>query len=120
MATRTAVIAPDGRFTYEDLDRAAASVAGGLLDGRHDLEEARVAFLLPPSFAHVAVARGIWRAGGMAVPLAISHPPVELDYVIRDAEASIVVGDAASANVLAPIARAAGATFVASTELLQA
>src|SRR2546426_10859175 len=34
---------------------------------------------------------GIWRAGGVAVPLAVSHPPPELEYVIRDAEAEIVV-----------------------------
>ena len=39
-----------------------------------DLAEARVAFLVPPGFDHVAVQWGIWRAGGIAVPLATSHP----------------------------------------------
>jgi len=34
---------------------------------------------------------GVWRAGGIAVPLAVSHPPAELEYVIRDAEAETVV-----------------------------
>jgi len=34
---------------------------------------------------------GVWRAGGVAVPLAVSHPPAELEYVIRDAEAETVV-----------------------------
>jgi acyl-CoA synthetase (AMP-forming)/AMP-acid ligase II len=29
-------------------------------------------------------------AGGVAVPLAVSHPPHELDYVIRDAGISAV------------------------------
>jgi malonyl-CoA/methylmalonyl-CoA synthetase len=37
------------------------------------------------------VQRGIWRAGGVAVPLAVSHPPAELEYVIRDSGASVVV-----------------------------
>ena len=46
-----------------------------------------MAFLVPPSFAYAAVQRGIWRAGGVAVPLAISHPPAELEYVIRDSGA---------------------------------
>ncbi len=34
---------------------------------------------------------GVWRAGGVAVPLAVSHPAAELEYVIRDAEAETVV-----------------------------
>jgi len=39
----------------------------------------------------VAIQWGIWRAGGIAVPLAVSHPPAELEYVIRDADAETVV-----------------------------
>ena len=70
-----------------------------------DLEQTRVAFLVPPSFAYAAVQRGIWRAGGVAVPLAVSHPPAELEYVIRDAGASVVVGDPACAATLAPLAQ---------------
>ena len=62
---------------------------------------------MPPSFAYAAVQRGIWRAGGVAVPLAVSHPPAELDYVIRDSGASVVVGDPASAAMLTPLAQAA-------------
>jgi malonyl-CoA/methylmalonyl-CoA synthetase len=39
----------------------------------------------------VAIQWGVWRAGGIAVPLAVSHPPPELEYVIRDADAGLVV-----------------------------
>ena len=59
-----------------------------------DLNEARVAFLVTPGFDYVAVQWGIWRAGGIAVPLPMSHPPAELEYLIRDSEASIVIADA--------------------------
>jgi len=90
-AERTAIVAAEGTFTYRDLLDASARVATCLLDGHDDLEEARVAFLVPPGFQYVAVQWGIWRAGGVAVPLAVSHPPAELEYVIRDAEAAIVV-----------------------------
>ncbi len=117
-ADRTAVIASDGTFTYGDLDDAARRVSTALADRRPDLAEARVAFLVPPGFAHVAVVRGIWRAGGIAVPLAVSHPPAELDYCVRDAEASIVVSDPSHAAMLEPIAGAAGARFVVTTALL--
>src|SRR5437879_7572746 len=90
-ADRSAISAADGTFTYRELLDASASVATCLLAGRADLAEARVAFLAPADFHYVATQWGIWRAGGVAVPLAVSHPPPELEYVIRDAEAEIVV-----------------------------
>src|SRR5436190_2153051 len=115
---RLAIVAAEGMFSYADLDAVTSTVAAGLLGTAADLDEARVAFLVPPSFAHVAVARGIWRAGGIAVPLGVSHPPAELDYVIRDADASIVIGDPPGAQMLEPIVRAVGARFGVTTELL--
>src|SRR5206468_507375 len=81
---RPAIIAGVGTFTYRDLLDASARVAACLLAGRDDLAEARVAFLAPPGFHYVAIQWGIWRAGGIAIPLAVSHPPAELEYVIRD------------------------------------
>jgi malonyl-CoA/methylmalonyl-CoA synthetase len=119
-ATRRAIIAADGRFTYDELDDASRRVAGVLLDGRPDLDQARVAFLVPPSFAYAAVQRGIWRAGGVAVPLAVSHPPAELDYVIRDAGAQILVAHPGFAATAAPLAHAAGARFVVTADALAA
>jgi len=117
---RPAIIAVDGTYSYQQLDDASRRVAGALLGDNEDLNQTRVAFLVSPSFAYAAVQRGIWRAGGVAVPLAVSHPPAELDYVIRDAGASVVVGDAASAPVLAPLARAARARLVTVDQALRA
>jgi len=115
---RIAIHAVEGTFRYRDLLAASARVAAGLLAGQTDLAEARVAFLVPPSFAYVAVQWGIWRAGGIAVPLAVSHPPGELAYVIQDADASIVVAHPALADRVRPAAEAAGARFLLTTELL--
>jgi malonyl-CoA/methylmalonyl-CoA synthetase len=115
---RLAIVAADGVFSHADLDAAAAVVADGLLDGASDLDEARVAFLVPPSAAYVAVQRGIWRAGGVAVPLAVSHPPAELEYVIRDAGASIVVASGRQADALAAIAARTDARFLRTPDLL--
>jgi malonyl-CoA/methylmalonyl-CoA synthetase len=116
--SRTAIIAADGTFTYDQLDDVSRRVAGALLADNADLNQTRVAFLVPPSFAYAAVQRGIWRAGGVAVPLAVSHPPAELEYVIRDSGASVVVGDPASATMLTPLARAARARFLTTTAAL--
>jgi malonyl-CoA/methylmalonyl-CoA synthetase len=118
--TRVAIVAGGRTYTYGDLERASRHVAAALLGDRDDLDQARVAFLVQPGFDYVAVQRGIWRAGGVAVPLATSHPPPELDYVIRDAGAAIVVGEPASAGMLAPLAEAAGARFVTTADLSEA
>jgi malonyl-CoA/methylmalonyl-CoA synthetase len=115
---RLAIVAADGVFSYFDLAQTAGRVAGALLDGRADLEDARVAFLVPPSFAHVAISRGIWLAGGVAVPLATSHPPAEMEYVVRDSGASIVVASGRHADALEQIAAGAGARFIRTPDLL--
>ncbi|HEX2189959.1 MAG TPA: acyl-CoA synthetase, partial [Longimicrobiaceae bacterium] len=94
--------------------------ASALLAGAEDLREARVAFLAPPGWDYVAVQWGIWRAGGIAVPLAVSHPPAELEYVIRDADASIVVAHPDFAGTLRPIAEADGRRFLPTGEALAA
>jgi malonyl-CoA/methylmalonyl-CoA synthetase len=117
--SRTAIIASDGTFTYQDLDEASQRVAGALLGDNEDLNQTRVAFLVAPSFAYAAVLRGIWRAGGVAVPLATSHPPPELEYVIRDAGASVVVADAAVASGIVGLAKAARARFLMAADALR-
>ena len=118
--SRTAIIGPDGSFSYQDLDDASRRVAGALLADNDDLNQTRVAFLVAPGFTYAAVQRGIWRAGGVAVPLAVSHPPAELEYVIRDSGASVAVADAAFAPVVAPLARGARARFVVSADAMLA
>src|ERR1043165_5158263 len=106
---RTAIVACDGTYTYDDLDDASRRVAGCLLGDNDDLRQTRVAFLVPPSFAYAAVQRGVWRAGGVAVPRAGSHPPAELEYVIRDSGASVVVGGRGFGGAVGAVgARAAG------------
>ncbi|RPI51631.1 MAG: long-chain fatty acid--CoA ligase [Acidobacteria bacterium] len=109
--TRPAILDRTGTYTYEQLSRASARIAARLLDGRDDLDEARVAFLIAPGFEYVAVQWGIWRAGGIAVPLPMSHPPAELDYLIRDSSASIAIADAENAATLDSLASAARAKF---------
>ena len=109
---RRAVIAPEGAFSYADLLKASAHVAGDLLREHQDLNEARVAFLVPPGFRYVAALWGIWRAGGLAVPLAVSHPRPELEYVVEDSEASILVVSPEFQDRLRPIAEERGLPLI--------
>jgi malonyl-CoA/methylmalonyl-CoA synthetase len=119
-AERTALVDAAGAHTYGDLLDASARVAGALLAGADDLREARVCFLVPPSFGYAAVLWGAWRAGGVAVPLAVSHPPAELAYAIGDADAAVVLASADFAEVLRPLAEAHGARFVTLDDALAA
>jgi malonyl-CoA/methylmalonyl-CoA synthetase len=117
--TRVAVVANGRSYTYGDLERASRRVAGGLLGSSGDLEQARIAFFVRPGFEYVAVQRGIWRAGGVVVPLALSHPPRELEYVVRDSGATVVAGEPECEPTLSPIAAAAGARFVTTVDVLR-
>jgi malonyl-CoA/methylmalonyl-CoA synthetase len=117
---RVAIVDAAGKHTYRELLEASAAAAACFLAGRIDLAEMRVAYFVPPGFAHVAIQWGIWRAGGVAVPLALSHPAAELSYVIRDSEAAIVVADPVYADALRPLAESAGARFVTTTRALAA
>jgi malonyl-CoA/methylmalonyl-CoA synthetase len=115
---RIAIIASEGVFTYRQLLAASAQAASGLLNGDADLREKRVAFLIPPGFHYVATQWGIWRAGGMAVPLCVSHPRPELEYVIDDSGAEIVVAHPDFATILHPIAEARGLRFLLTPQAL--
>jgi malonyl-CoA/methylmalonyl-CoA synthetase len=103
---RPAIVAPNGTFSYRDLTATAGAVAEALLDGRRDLEEARICFLVPPGWEYVAVQWGVWCAGGVAVPLAVSHPPAELAHVLDDARPARVVAHPALAPRVADEASA--------------
>ena len=94
--SRLAIVDGDGTHTYEELLATSARVAATLLGGGDDLHEERVAFLITPGFPWVAVQWGIWRAGGIAVPLPLGTPWSELEYYVRDTQASALIYDAAN------------------------
>jgi len=98
-----ALLAPEGEFSYRRLLEASGRAASGLLKNKNDLDGERVAYLVPRGFTHVAVQWGIWRAGGIAVPLCDVYPPVELEYVIHDSGASKVVVHPDFASRIQPI-----------------
>ena len=115
---RTAVIDSQGAFTYHELLDASSRVAAALLAACDDLEEVRVAFLATPGFPWVAVQWGIWRAGGVAVPLPLNSTTSELGYFIEDTGASVVVVDALAEPLLEPIAAARGIRRLSYDEAL--
>ncbi|MBE9209835.1 acyl-CoA synthetase [Nostoc sp. LEGE 06077] len=115
---RTAIITDVGAFTYEDLLNFSSQIATSLLQNAADLEEQRVAFLIPPGFEYVATQWGIWRAGGVAVPLCTVHPRPELEYVIINSGASIIIAHPNFENILRPIATEHNLQFILTSDAL--
>jgi malonyl-CoA/methylmalonyl-CoA synthetase len=114
---RIAIIDRDGAFRYCDLLETSSRVASALLTGHDDLQEARIAFSVIPGFAWVATQWGIWRAGGVAVPLPLNSPRPELEYFINDCRASMIVCDALALPEVSPIAESRGIRAVSYDEL---
>lgn len=89
-----AIVDAGVEYSYGDLFNSSDQFAAELLDGKSDLNEVRIAFLVPPGFQYVVTQWAIWRAGGIAVPLGLMYPPAELEYVLDDTQAeTIVVSD---------------------------
>ena len=114
---RLAVVDDRGSFSYRDLLEASARVASALSVGA-SLDGARVAILIPPSFRFIAAQWGVWRAGGVAVPLALSHPSAELAYVLDDCGVASAVVDPELAPRLAPLAEDRGVKQVSVDDAL--
>jgi malonyl-CoA/methylmalonyl-CoA synthetase len=115
---RRAIVAPEGVFTYRELMETAEAVAAALLGGREDLAQARVCFLVPPGWDYIALQWGIWLAGGIAVPMAVTHPPAELAHVLDDSGPELVVAHPELATCVAHVAAARGVPLRLTTELV--
>jgi malonyl-CoA/methylmalonyl-CoA synthetase len=109
---RTAIVVQDSEWTYSQLLDSSARLATVLLDGRRDLTEARVAFMAAPGFDYVRTLWAIWRAGGIAVPLCLSHPLPALRYVLEDTQADTLVASPPHDAALCETARELGRRLV--------
>jgi malonyl-CoA/methylmalonyl-CoA synthetase len=114
---RTAIVDARGKYSYRQLLDASGLVARQLLAGAADLEERRVVLLTRPDFDYVAALWGIWRAGGIAVPLSSAQPPPECDDVIADSRAAIIVASPELEPAIRPLAEAHGARVVRALRL---
>ncbi|KAL4426407.1 hypothetical protein ABPG77_004701 [Micractinium sp. CCAP 211/92] len=118
---RTALVAGGRSYRYADvlssavatcrkLESGAAVQPGGAAAGAVTMDNGpRVALMADPGPAYVAGAFGTWMHGGIAVPLCLSHPDRELQYVLEDAEVSSVLASEEHADRLAALAQPFGA-----------
>ena len=100
-----ALRADSGEHSYAELLNRSRTVASNLLDDAADLNEQRIAFLLPNGLEYIVVQWAIWQAGGVAVPLSLSAQPRELEYTIGDSQANVVITSESNTHALASIAK---------------
>ena len=89
--------------TYQDLLDRSGTLATALLDDLDDLQEARVALLVPAGFEYIAAQWGIWRAGGITMPVSLSATEGEWEYALTDSISVMVVATAALAEKISPL-----------------
>lgn len=99
-----AILDSSGASSYGSLWDRSSQIAVHLLRGQADLNQARVAFMVSPGINYVATLWGIWRAGGIAVPLCLSYPLPSLAYVIEDTNTAVVVVEGIYQELLQPYA----------------
>ena len=103
-----ALRAGSAEFTYTDLLTRSATLAGILQNAQADLNESRVACLLPGGVHYITTQWAIWRAGGMFVPLSLSATGPELEYALTDSQSCCVVTNRALADRIRPLCAQSG------------
>jgi acyl-CoA synthetase (AMP-forming)/AMP-acid ligase II len=86
-ASRIAVVCAHGRTTYAELLQRARGVAASLPPRCH------VALLCEPGVAYVSGMLGVWKSGGVVVPVATTHPDGEIEYVVSDGSVKVLLAD---------------------------
>jgi len=90
---KIALVDGDNKYSYGELNQRIHRFATGLLHGKNDLQEERIAFFIPASLDYVTTLHGIWRAGGIAIPLNVSSAGAELDHYLGSASVTRMIAD---------------------------
>lgn len=92
-------------FTYRQLLADSEHIATDLLEGNSDLKEQRVVILTPQSYEYLPCQWGVWRAGGVVVPLCRTHPAPEWEYMISNSKPTSILAHSSFLDRITPIAK---------------
>ena len=88
---RIAIESEGNEFSYAHLMEKSDLIASFLLGEKKDLMEERIGFLVDPNVDYICILWGIWKAGGVAVPLSLSAKESELKHYISDCKIQLVI-----------------------------
>src|SRR5262245_30489762 len=89
-AANEAFVGPRRRATYAQLRDDSIAIARGLA-ARDVGRGTRVGLLMPNRAEWLATAFGVWRCGGILVPLSTLSRPRELAHCLRSADVAVLV-----------------------------
>ena len=90
-SAEVALVEGDDKHTYSEVNDRIKLFSSGILGKREDLNEERIAFFLPASLDYVTAMHGVWRAGGIAVPLNVASAVSELDHYLTCANVTRLI-----------------------------
>ena len=90
---RIALVEGDAQYSYRQTNARIDRFAAGLLNGKKDLDEERIAVLVPAGLDYVTALHGIWRAGGIAIPLNVAAAEPELEHYLSNAGVTRVIAN---------------------------
>jgi long-chain acyl-CoA synthetase len=95
----------DRTVSYGELDAAADRLASRLVQAGAGLGT-RVVLMSDNSASYLAAATAVWRTGAVLTTLYASSGPAEVEYVLENSGASLVVADRRASTVIAELAEA--------------
>jgi malonyl-CoA/methylmalonyl-CoA synthetase len=102
---------PGAQHSYGEIDARSARIAGALMEAGARPGD-RIVVQVEKSPDNVALYLAALRAGLVYVPLNTAYTPGEVGYFLGDAEPSVFICDPQNHDVLAPIAKTAGAQTI--------
>jgi len=88
---RIAIESDNKQFSYSYLIEQSDLIASSLLDDKTDLMEEKIGLLINPDIEYISSLWGIWKAGGIAVPLSLSAKENELKHCIDDCDIKLIL-----------------------------
>ena len=116
---RIAITDKERSYSYQELMEISDLLSSGLLLNTSDLKEKRVGLFINPSFDYVATLWGIWKAGGISVPLNLSATDRELTYYTRETNINLIIVDSENKEKLAKFAYKKKIELKTPRELIQ-
>jgi malonyl-CoA/methylmalonyl-CoA synthetase len=88
---RIAIESENKEYSYKNILDKSDLIASFLLGKKSDLLEQRIGILVNPNIDYVTILWGIWKSGGVAVPLCLSATENELKHYISDSGINIII-----------------------------
>ncbi len=89
---KTALVAKDGKFTYNEINRKANRIANALIKRGVSVED-RIMFIMRRDSKLISTMLGIMKAGCAFIPVDPEYPEERIKHVMEDSDAKFIITD---------------------------